>query len=29
MTKLYNRPMNFFEKIYIGGWWCFQIFDEW
>ena len=29
MTKLYNRPMNFFEKIQVGWWWIGQIFDEW
>jgi hypothetical protein len=29
MTKLYNRPMNFFEKIQVGWWWVGQIFDEW
>jgi len=26
---MYKRPMNFFEKLYAGGWWCGQIFDEW
>jgi hypothetical protein len=29
MTKLYNRPMNFFEKIQVGWWWVLQIFEEW
>ena len=29
MTKLYNRPMNFFEKIQVGWWWIGQIFGEW
>jgi hypothetical protein len=29
MTKLYNRPMNFFEKIQVGWWWVGEIFDEW
>jgi hypothetical protein len=27
--KLYNRPMNFFEKLHSGWWWIGQIFDEW
>jgi hypothetical protein len=29
MTKLYNRPMNFFEKLHSGWWWIGQIFEEW
>ena len=29
MTKLYNRPMNFFEKLQAGWWWCGQIFQSW
>jgi hypothetical protein len=29
MTKLYNRPMNFFEKIQVGWYWIGQIFEEW
>ena len=29
MTKLYNRSMNFFEKIQVGWWWVLQIFEEW
>ena len=36
MTKLYNRPMNFFEKLSAGWWWfgecwsawCYTMFDE-
>jgi len=24
-----NRPMNVFEKLHSGWWWCFQIFEEW
>jgi hypothetical protein len=29
MTKLYNRPMNVFEKLQAGWYWCGQIFNEW
>jgi len=29
MDKLYNRPMNFFEKLHSGWWWVGEIFDEW
>ena len=29
MTKFYDRPMNFFEKLHSGWWWIGQIFEEW
>jgi hypothetical protein len=30
MTKLYNRSMNFFEKIQVGWWWCIsECLSEW
>ena len=25
----YNRPMNFFEKLYAGWYWVREIFDDW
>lgn len=29
MTKLYNRPMNFFEKLHCGYYWFFECWSEW
>ena len=29
MTKLYNRPMNFFEKLSVGWWWFGECCSEW
>lgn len=29
MTKLYNRPMNFFEKLSVGWWWFGECWSEW
>lgn len=29
MTKLYNRPMNFFEKLYCGYYWFGECWSEW
>ena len=29
MTKLYNRPMNFFEKLSAGYYWFGECWSEW
>ena len=29
MNKLYNRPMNFFEKLQSGWYWFCECWGEW